>query len=90
MYFCWIVRDSRSFSVGIVEQAAESFPPDQRAFCGVIVGWLDQRTVKTLMRALYVVMNHVLADEFSEVRLAGWDDAVEALCLPFIAFGAFQ
>jgi hypothetical protein len=45
----------------------------------VAVGRLDQRTVKTLMRALYVVMNHVLADEFSQVRLTQRDDAVEAV-----------
>ena len=31
------------------------------------------------MRALHVVMSHVLADEFSQVRLAERDDAVEAL-----------
>jgi hypothetical protein len=47
----------------------------------VTVGRLDQPPVKALMRALYVVMNHVLADEFSQVRLTQRDDAVEALLL---------
>ena len=31
------------------------------------------------MRALHVVMSHVLADEFSQVRHAQRDDAVETL-----------
>jgi len=44
----------------------------------VIVGRLDQRTVKTMMRAFYLAMSHVLADEFSQVRLTQRDDAVEA------------
>ena len=41
----------------------------------MIVGRLDKRTAKTLMRALYVVVSHVLADEFSQVRLTERDDA---------------
>jgi hypothetical protein len=32
------------------------------------VGRQDKRTAKTLMRELYVVVSHVLADEFSQVR----------------------
>ena len=60
-----IVPISRGFSVVIVEQATESFKPSQRAIGRVIVGRLDKRTVETLMRALSMVMGHVLADEFS-------------------------
>ena len=44
----------------------------------MIVGRLDKRTTKTLMRALCMVVIHVLADEFSQVRLTQRDDAVEA------------
>ena len=47
----------------------------------MIVGRLDKRTAKTLMRALYMVVSHVLADEFSQVRLTERDDAVETLLL---------
>ena len=65
--FYWIVRDSRSFSVVIVEQAAESFPSDQRAICTVAVGRLDQPPVKALMRALYVAMNDVLAERIGRI-----------------------
>ena len=70
MCFYWIVQNSRSFSIVIIEQATESLPFCQLAICRVIVGRLDQLTVKALMRALYVVMSHVLADELSQVRLA--------------------
>ena len=35
----------------------------------MILGWLDQRATKALMRALYVVVGDVLVDEFSQVRL---------------------
>ena len=52
--FYWIVRDSRSFSVVIVEQATESLPH-------------GQPPVKALWRALHVVVSHVLADEFTQV-----------------------
>ena len=45
----------------------------------MIVGWVDQRGTKALMRALCVVVSHVLADEFSQVRLTERDDAVETL-----------
>jgi len=45
----------------------------------VIVGRLDKRTAETLMRALNMIVIHVLADEFSQVRLTQRDDAVEAL-----------
>jgi hypothetical protein len=45
----------------------------------VIVERLDKRTAQTLMRALYVVVRDVLADEFSQVRLTQRDDAVETL-----------
>jgi hypothetical protein len=45
----------------------------------VSIGRLDKRTAKTLMRALCVVVSHVLADEFSQVRLTQRDDAVETL-----------
>ena len=44
----------------------------------MIIARLDQHTAKTLMRALCVVVSHVLADEFSQVRLTQRDDAVEA------------
>ena len=81
MCFYWIARISRNFSIVVVEQATESHPFDQRAICCVIVGRLEQRTIKALMRALDMVMNHVLADEFSQVRLTQRDDAVEALLL---------
>jgi hypothetical protein len=47
----------------------------------VIVGRLDKRTAKTFMRALYMVVSHVLTDEFSQVRLAERDDAVETVLL---------
>ena len=33
-YSCWIVPDSRSFSVVMVEQATESFPPDYKVKTG--------------------------------------------------------
>ncbi len=56
MCLYWIVPNSRSFSVVIAEQPAESFPFDQRTIGRVIVGQLDKRTAKTLMRALYVVV----------------------------------
>ena len=72
----WIVPESRRFSIVIVEQAAKSLPPGYRAICSVIVGRLDQRAVKALMRTLSVVMSHVLANEFSQVRLAQRDHAV--------------
>jgi hypothetical protein len=68
VFHYWIVPSSRGFSVVIVEQATESLPPDQWAICSVIVGRLDKRTTKTLMRALCVVVSHVLADEFSQVK----------------------
>jgi len=45
----------------------------------VTLGRLDQLTVKALMRALYVAMNHVLADEFSQMLLTQRDDAIETL-----------
>ena len=54
----WIVPKSCRFSVVIVEQGAESLPPHDRAIRSVIVGWLDQRATKALMRALYVVQAH--------------------------------
>jgi hypothetical protein len=44
----------------------------------VAVGRLDQVAVKALMRAFHVVMSHVLADEFSQVRLTQRDGAVDA------------
>ncbi len=81
MFQYWIVPSSRGFSVVIVEQATESLPPDQWAICSVIVGRLDKRTAKTLTRALYVVVSHVLADEFSQVRLTERDDTVETVLL---------
>ena len=40
---------------------------------------MNQRAAKALMRALYMVVGNVLADEFSQVRLTQRDDAVEAL-----------
>jgi hypothetical protein len=45
----------------------------------VAVRRLDQLAVKVLMRAFHVGMSHVLADEFSQVRLTQRDGAVEAL-----------
>ncbi len=78
MFLYWIVPVSRGFSVVIVEQPTESLPFDQPTICRVIVGRLDKRTAKTLMRALCMVVSHVLADEFSQVRLTQRDDAVEA------------
>jgi hypothetical protein len=45
----------------------------------VIVARLDKRTAKTLMRALRVVVSHVLADEFSQGRLTQRDNAVETI-----------
>ncbi len=78
MFLYWIVPVSRSFSIVIVEQPTESLPPDYRAIGRAIMGRLDQRTTKALMRALYVVVGDVLADEFSQVRLAKRDDAVKA------------
>ncbi len=57
-----------------------SRPPSRsRLLCSVIVGRLDKRTAKTLMRALCVVVSQVLADEFSQVRLTERDDAVETV-----------
>ena len=44
----------------------------------MIVGRLDKRTAKTLMRALNMIVSDVFADEFSQVRLTQRDDAVEA------------
>ena len=58
MFFYCIVPVSCGFSVVIVEQATESLPFDQRTICLAIVGGLDKRTAKTLMRALYVVQAH--------------------------------
>ena len=78
VFHYWIVPSSRGFSVVIVEQTTESLPPDQWAIYSVIVGRLDQRTAKALMRALRVVVSHVLADKFSQMRLTQRDDAVEA------------
>ncbi len=69
MCLYWIVPQSRGFSVVVVEQATESLPPDQRAIGRVIIGRLDKHTAKALMRALCMVMSHVLADESSQVRL---------------------
>jgi hypothetical protein len=69
VFFYWNVPVSCSFSIVIVEQATESLPFDQWAICCLIVSRLEQRTIKALMRALHVVMSHVLADEFSQVRL---------------------
>jgi hypothetical protein len=63
----------------MVQQSTESFPPDYRAISSVTIGLLDQPLVKTLMRAIDMVLTHVLADEFSQVRLAQRDDAVETL-----------
>jgi hypothetical protein len=45
----------------------------------VIVGRLDQRAAETLVRALCMIVSHILADEFSQMRLTKRDDAVEAL-----------
>ncbi len=44
----------------------------------VIGGRLNKRTAETLMGTLCVVVSHVRADEFSQVRLAQRDNAVEA------------
>ena len=44
VFLYWIVSKSRGFSVVVVEQTSESFPPDQQAICSVIVGRMDQRT----------------------------------------------
>jgi hypothetical protein len=52
--------------------------PDYRSTRIVIVGRLDERTAKALMRALCMVVSYVLANEFSQVRLTQRDDAVEA------------
>ncbi len=41
----------------------------------LIVGWLDQRTAKTLMRALNMIVGDVFANEFSQVRLTQRDNA---------------
>jgi len=46
MFFYWIVPNSRSFSIVVVEQTTESLQPGYRAICSVIVGRLDQRTVR--------------------------------------------
>ncbi len=62
VFLYWIVPVSRGFSVVIVEQATESLPSHYWAICGLIVGWLEKRTDKALMRALYVVVGDVLAD----------------------------
>jgi hypothetical protein len=45
----------------------------------VIGGRLDKRTAETLMRALNMIVSHVLADEFPRVRLTQRDNSVEAL-----------
>jgi hypothetical protein len=79
VFLYWIVPKSRSFSVVVVQQATESLQLDQWAIGPVIVGPPDKRTAETLVRAIYVVVSHVLADEISQVRLTEWDDAVEAL-----------
>ena len=63
----------------MVEQTTESLPSDYRAIGSVTVGRLNQPPVKTLVRAFCVVMNHDLADEFSQVRLTQRDDTVQAL-----------
>jgi len=63
----------------MIEQTTESLPTHDRATCSLIVGWMNQRPAKVLMRALYVVVGNVLVDEFSQVRLTQRDDAVEAL-----------
>jgi hypothetical protein len=79
VFLYWIIPNLCGFSIVIVEQSTESLPFDQRAICRVIVGRLDQPSVKALMRALYVVVSHVLADEFSQVHLTQRDDAVDAV-----------
>jgi hypothetical protein len=56
---------SGGFSVVVVEQTTESLPSHDRAVGSLIVGWLEKRSAKSLMRALYVVVGDVLADEFS-------------------------
>jgi len=75
----WIVPISRGFSVVIVKQVAESLLPDHRAIRSRIVGRLKERTTKTLMRALCMVMRHVFANPFSQVRLTRREYTVEAL-----------
>ena len=78
MFQNWIVPISCGFSVIIVEQPTKSLTPGQRAIRRVIVGRPDERTAKTLMRALCMIVSHVLVDEFSQVRLAQRDNAAEA------------
>ena len=46
----------------------------------MIVGRLDKRTAKALMRALYIVVSHVLADELSQVRLTERDAMTACWC----------
>ena len=53
--FYWIVPLSCGFSVVIIEQTTESLPSHDRATCSLIVGWMNQRAAKALMRALYKV-----------------------------------
>ena len=48
----WIVPISCGFSVVIVEQATESLPFDEGTIAYMIVGRLNERTAKALMRAL--------------------------------------
>ena len=60
-----IVPISCGFSVIVIEQTTESLPSHYWAIFSLIVGWLEKRPTKSLMRTLYVVVGDVLLDEFS-------------------------
>ena len=56
----------------------------------MIVGRLDKHTAKTLVRAFCMVMSHVLADEFSQVRFTQWDDYAALPDRQFISLSCLE
>jgi hypothetical protein len=55
--------------------------PRERTATAGLGGGRDEPTAQPLVRTFLVVVRHVLAHERSEMRLAQWDDAVEAFIL---------
>jgi hypothetical protein len=69
LFLYWIAGISCRFSVVGVEQSTEPLSPDDRAFGGVVVGWLDDRSAEALVRPVFMIMGDVLSKELPKVGL---------------------
>ncbi len=72
---------SRCFAVVVVQKSAESWTPREGTATSVVGGSRDEPTAPALVRTFFVVVRHVLAHEFSEMRLSQRNHAVEAFLL---------